>query len=93
MNRLAYRAGVTRAVSAPVGPGPLLGLSTTFRTSALNVAEEKAVIDEETALHVVVEKGMRESVSTVVGWLRSALVEGKGVWKNVVEVSGKCPLQ
>ncbi|KLO05758.1 hypothetical protein SCHPADRAFT_917689 [Schizopora paradoxa] len=81
---LAYRAGVTRAISAPVGPGPLLGLSTTFRTSALNGAEENAVIEEETALHVVVEKGMRESVSTIIGWLRSALAKGKGVWKKVV---------
>jgi hypothetical protein len=43
--RLAYRAGVTTAVSAPVSGGMFSGASVAFRTGAAHKLEEGAIVN------------------------------------------------
>ncbi|KAF5378365.1 hypothetical protein D9615_008768 [Tricholomella constricta] len=74
---LAYRSGVTRAVTAPVAGGFLAGLSTTIDTGASSAVEKGAVIQEETALHVSVSLGLGVSVSTQIATLRKLLHESE----------------
>ena len=46
---LAYRGGVLKAITAPVGARFYTGLSTTFATGALNKLDEDAVIQDRDA--------------------------------------------
>ena len=92
---LAYRNGVTKAITAPVSYGFYGGLSTTFSTGALNKLELDAVIQEENAVHVSIRHQFSgsPSVSTQVGVLRRLLLsppEGvAGRWfRGIAEV---CP--
>ncbi|KAI0266870.1 carbohydrate esterase family 9 protein [Gloeopeniophorella convolvens] len=72
---LAYRAGVTKAIVAPVHGGFFGGLGTSFSTGAVHKLEEGAVIQEITALHVSVRHfGRRPSVSTQIAALRGLLL-------------------
>lgn len=81
---LAYRAGVTRAVTAPIADGFLAGLSTTFDTGASSAVEKGAIIQEETALHLAVSLGLGVSVSTQIATLRRLLHDSTSdVWERV----------
>ncbi|GJE95448.1 carbohydrate esterase family 9 protein [Phanerochaete sordida] len=72
---LAYRSGVLKAITAPVGARFYAGLSTTFATGALNKLDEDAVIQDVNAVHVTVRHfGSTPSVSTQIGTLRRLLL-------------------
>ncbi|KAG6911405.1 hypothetical protein DXG01_016502 [Tephrocybe rancida] len=71
---LAYRSGVTRAISAPISNGFQAGLSTTFDTGASNILEKGAIPwQEDTALHIRVSQSLGVSVSTQIATLRRLL--------------------
>ncbi|KAJ7594051.1 hypothetical protein C8J56DRAFT_853905 [Mycena floridula] len=71
---LAYRAGVTRAVSVPQGSGLFHGIGTTVRLGAMNALEKGAIIEAETAIHIAVNPNMKPSVSTQIAALRELLL-------------------
>lgn len=74
--RLAYRAGVTKAIVAPVNSGFYGGLGTSFSTSAAHKLEDGAVLQEITALHVSVGHfGRKPSISTQIAALRGLLLK------------------
>jgi len=89
---LAYRAGVTTAISAPVAYGFLAGLSTAFSTGARHKLEAGAVVRPVTALHVHVGPGQGASVSTQIATLRRLLIGGEkhGTFQRVAQ--GEIPL-
>ncbi|KAF8662710.1 hypothetical protein AX16_001152 [Volvariella volvacea WC 439] len=93
---LAYRGGITKSITAPSngGSGLLLGLSTAFDLGAENVLEDGAILEEEVALHVYLDMGLKVSVSTQVATLRRLLFNardsGEGAWARVRE--GHIPL-
>lgn len=73
--RLAFRAGVTKAVVSPVHDGFFGGLGTSFSTGAVHKLADGAVIQEVTALHVSVGHfSSRPSISTQIATLRSLLL-------------------
>ncbi|KZT28937.1 carbohydrate esterase family 9 protein [Neolentinus lepideus HHB14362 ss-1] len=73
---LAYRFGVTKAVTAPINLGFISGLGVSFSTGAAHRLEEGAVIQEVTALHVSIgHTGATPSVSTQVAALRHLLLD------------------
>jgi hypothetical protein len=76
LTRLAYRDGVTTAITAPSGDF-LLGFSTAFATGANNALEKNAIIQDEVALHVAVARQSTggASVSTQIAALRHILFE------------------
>jgi len=71
---LAYRAGVSTAVTAPSGSGLVAGLSSAFATGALNALEKSALVEEEAALHVRVAHYGPSGVSTQIAVLRKMLL-------------------
>lgn len=76
-HRLAYRAGVTTGISAPLYRGFYGGLGTSFNLGAENKLEFGAVIHETTALHISVRHfGTQPSVSTQIAVLRQLLLSG-----------------
>lgn len=95
---LAYRSGVLKAITAPVGRRFYAGLSTTFSTGALNKLEEDAVIQDVNAVHVTVRHfGTAPSVSTQIGTLRRLLLQSSngaaGQWfKDISEVTNILPI-
>lgn len=88
--RLAYRAGVTTAISAPVSYSFLAGLGVAFSTGARHKLEHGAVVRSVTALHVHVGPGQGTSVSTQIATLRRLLMGGvkHGAFWHVARVSG-----
>jgi len=73
---LAYRAGVTKAIVAPVHSGFYGGLGTSFSTGAAHKLEDGAVVQEITALHVSVGHfGGKPSISTQIAALRGLLLK------------------
>ncbi|KAG6845273.1 hypothetical protein H0H87_011682 [Tephrocybe sp. NHM501043] len=88
---LAYRSGVSRAISAPITNGFLAGLSATFDTGATNALETGAITQEETALHIAVSQSLGVSVSTQIATLRRLLYHSTSeVWQRVQ--TGAIPL-
>ncbi|KIM80183.1 hypothetical protein PILCRDRAFT_73396 [Piloderma croceum F 1598] len=81
---LAYRGGVTTAVTAPSGEF-LLGLSTAFAVGASNALEKNAIIQDEASLHIAVSMQFTASVSTQIAALRRILYDAH-------VVSGDIPL-
>ncbi|KAF8530567.1 hypothetical protein BU17DRAFT_35761 [Hysterangium stoloniferum] len=78
---LAYRTGMTTAVTPPDHSGVVSGLSTFFSTGANHKLEKDAVIQDVAALHVTVgyQSNGSPSVSTQIALLRNLLSgEGKG---------------
>ncbi|KAG1765832.1 hypothetical protein EV702DRAFT_1272051 [Suillus placidus] len=69
---LAYRGGVTTAITAPSGAF-LQGISTAFSPGAAHARVENASIVDMVALHVVVSISSRIGVSTQVAALRNML--------------------
>lgn len=90
--RLAYRGGITTAISAPSGTF-LRGISTAFSPGAAHARVENASILDEVALHVAVSMNARASVSTQIAALRNVLFgEGRDeVLRRVREVGAFVP--
>ena len=87
--RLAYRNGVTTAVTAPSGnKGFLQGVSTAFSAGSPNALAKGAIIQEETALHITISLTLAPSVSTQIAALRSQLFESS--LKHWVRVRKVC---
>jgi len=74
--RLAYRSGVTSAITPPSSSGLLSGLSTVFSTGSSHALEQGAVLKPVTALHVGISMNGEKSVATQVGALRRILLSG-----------------
>ncbi|KAL0072430.1 hypothetical protein AAF712_000193 [Marasmius tenuissimus] len=70
---LAYRAGVTTAITAPMHSNFLSGLGTMFSTGSLHKLEKGAIIQGTTSLHVSVRHLGSPSVSTQIAVLRRML--------------------
>ncbi|KAI5115486.1 hypothetical protein M0805_007780 [Coniferiporia weirii] len=86
---LAYRAGVTSAITAPMSEGFLSGLSVHLSTGASYRHTPGAVIQDVTALHFTVGSAAGQpSFSTQVGTLRRLLTREQkgdlGYWLNKV---------
>ena len=87
MCRLAYRSGVTTAITAPSGTGFLQGLSTAFSVGSSYAVEPGAILQEETALHITISPSLGPSVSTQIAALRSQLFgSSEGPWVRVRKV-------
>lgn len=77
VNRLAYRSGVTSAITPPASAGVFGGISTAFFTGAAHKLQDHAVIKKVAALHVSVGAfGKQPSVSSQIAALRKALLGG-----------------
>lgn len=76
--RLAYRHGVTVAVSAPIHSSFLGGLSTAFSLGSPHKLEEGAVVQDVVAVHVKIAPEGVPSVSTQVAVLRNLLLRPSG---------------
>jgi len=88
---LAYRNGVTAAITAPSSTGFLKGLSTAFSAGSPNALARGAIVQEETALHIAISLSHTTSVSTQIAALRSQLFESSlRPWVRVRE--GHIPL-
>lgn len=91
---LAYRAGVTSGIVAPVASGMISGLGTVFDTGAPHRLFKSAVMQESTAFHVAI--GTSEvSISTQIATLRHLLFgNGKGALAAQFQqiLRGKLPL-
>ncbi|KAL8291602.1 hypothetical protein RQP46_001860 [Phenoliferia psychrophenolica] len=75
--KVAHEAGVTKAVTAPLGDGFFRGVSVAFRTNAPNVLDAHAIIKDVVALHVTVghfKLTQRASISTQIAELRGLLL-------------------
>ena len=84
--RIAYRSGVTTAVTAPKSSGFLVGLSAAFSTAGRHKLEEGALLQETTALHVSIHPVGTPSVSTQIAALRNLLLgETKGELAHATE--------
>lgn len=73
---LAYRAGVTSAITPPHAYGFLHGLSTAFSTGSAHKLEHGALIQNIAALHIGISMGSSLSVSTQIAALRRLLLGG-----------------
>jgi imidazolonepropionase-like amidohydrolase len=73
---LAYRSGVTSAVSAPTKRGLIQGLTVSFSTGARHRLERGAIASGITALHVALGHGRTDSVGTQIATLRRFLLGG-----------------
>lgn len=74
LSRLAYRDGITQAITAPTGKGFMRGLLTAFDIGARHSLEDGAIIQEVTALQVAISLDISVSVSTQIAALRSKLL-------------------
>ena len=87
-NRLAYRNGVTTAITAPTGEGFLQGVSTAFSAGSTNALAKGAIVQDETALHITISFSLAPSVSTQIAALRFQLFESSlKHWVRVRKVS------
>jgi len=71
---LAYRSGVTRGFTAPLGAGFFRGLGVAYSTGALHKLEKGAIVQKTTALHVYIGHLGQPSISTQVAALRKLLL-------------------
>ena len=75
VSRLAYRSGVSTAVTSPISGGLLGGLGTHFSLGARHKLEDGAVLNDVTAVHVaVLHQDGGPSVSTQIAALRRLLL-------------------
>ncbi|KAF8967824.1 carbohydrate esterase family 9 protein [Flammula alnicola] len=92
---LAYRSGVTVAVTAPIHDGFFSGLGTSFSLGASHKLEDGAIVQEVTAVHVSVRHLSGPSISTQIAVLRRQLrgpFKGEtGLWFKKVRL-GQIPL-
>ncbi|KAF8805276.1 hypothetical protein BYT27DRAFT_7297664 [Phlegmacium glaucopus] len=88
---LAYRSGVTTAITAPSGTGFLQGFSTAFSAGSPHALAPGGILQEETALHITISPSLPPSVSTQIAALRSQLFGSSvGPWVRVRK--GEVPL-
>ncbi|KDQ21348.1 hypothetical protein BOTBODRAFT_99933 [Botryobasidium botryosum FD-172 SS1] len=92
---LAYRAGVTTAITPPSSSGVIAGLSTAFYTGAEHKLEEGAVLKKIAALHVAIKHFAEQpSISSQIATLRTLLLSnetsGENWFREVAQ--GKIPL-
>ncbi|KAK6996805.1 composite domain of metallo-dependent hydrolase, partial [Favolaschia claudopus] len=89
---LAYRAGVTTAVVAPMGYDFMRGVGTAFATGASGALASNAIVQAETAMHIAIHPSMVASVSTQIATLRKLLLvdDSEGPWRRVR--NGEIPL-
>lgn len=85
---LAYRAGVTQAITPPSGSGFFLGVSTAFASGATGALERGAIAAEEVALHVRVSRSLTPSVSTQIAVLRRLVFSAPEVDLALDDISG-----
>ncbi|KAF5364694.1 hypothetical protein D9758_005624 [Tetrapyrgos nigripes] len=74
---LAYRAGVTKSITPPMGATSgkfLLGLSVAFDTAASNALGDCAIVKDVVALHLSMNHGMSVGVSAQVATLKRMLI-------------------
>ncbi|KAF9233435.1 hypothetical protein BU15DRAFT_53885 [Melanogaster broomeanus] len=93
---LAYRSGVSTAITSPISFGLLGGLSTHFFLGAKHQLEEGAVLKDVTAVHVsILHRSRGPSVSTQIAALRRLLlgpyIGERGAWFKAV-TKGELPL-
>ncbi|THH17725.1 hypothetical protein EW146_g3143 [Bondarzewia mesenterica] len=92
---LAYRAGVTTSVTAPLGGGFLAGLSVSFSLGSPHKLEKGALVQDVVALHVSIHHLSKTSVSTQIAALRRLLLNPPngeaGKWFEKV-TDGSIPL-
>ncbi|KAI0354145.1 composite domain of metallo-dependent hydrolase [Trametes cingulata] len=92
---VAYRAGVTAGVVAPLGGGILSGVSTAFALAAPHKLDDSAIIQATGGVHIAVHPVGVPSVSTQIAALRRLLLdppEGEtGHWFEKVQ-DGDVPL-
>lgn len=76
VQRLAYRSGVSTAITSPISDGLLGGLGTYFSLGAKHKLEREAVLSDVTAVHVAVLHQIAggPSVSTQIAALRRLLL-------------------
>ncbi|KIJ15978.1 hypothetical protein PAXINDRAFT_99322 [Paxillus involutus ATCC 200175] len=93
---LAYRSGVSTAVTSPISDGLLGGLSTHFSLGAKHRLEREAVLEDVTAVHVaVLHRTGGASVSTQIAVLRRLLLgpyTGERGARFEAVVKGELPL-
>ncbi|KAJ6555140.1 hypothetical protein DFH09DRAFT_1038104 [Mycena vulgaris] len=87
---LAYHAGVTTGITAPMGRGFMHGMSTAFDLGASGILDHGAVVQAETALYVTVSPSLSPSVSTQIAALGNLLFHEDGPWLRVRR--GEIPL-
>ena len=84
--RLAYRAGVTTGVVAPLSRGLISGFSAAFVTGARHKLAPGALVQAAGAVHVSLHPGRAASVSTQIAALRHLLLgETKGEMKKALD--------
>jgi hypothetical protein len=94
---LAYRSGVTTAVTPPTSRGPFAGLSVAINPGAAHKLEKGAIVQDAAALHVSIGHFGRSSpsISTQIAALRRLLLypgKGeKGQWVKQI-LAGNIPL-
>ncbi|KAK7472814.1 hypothetical protein VKT23_000921 [Stygiomarasmius scandens] len=92
---LAYRSGVTSAVTAPSHYNFYGGLATSFSTGSVHKLAPGAVIQEVTGVHMSVRHFGSPSVSTQIATLRRLLLETQegttGKWFTEI-LEGRVPL-
>ena len=76
--RLAYRSGVTDAITAPESSSLIAGFSAAFSTGAEGKLEKGAIVKDAVALHVCVSMSGSASVSTQIAALRKLLLPPAG---------------
>ncbi|KAL1742134.1 hypothetical protein HDZ31DRAFT_66247 [Schizophyllum fasciatum] len=81
---LAYRAGVTDAISAPESSGLISGFSAAFSTGASGKLERAAVMKDAVALHARVSMSSATSISTQIAALRKLLLPPSGEKKGLL---------
>ncbi|KAL1701180.1 hypothetical protein EV121DRAFT_212640 [Schizophyllum commune] len=75
---LAYRSGVTDAITAPESSSLIAGFSAAFSTGAEGKLEKGAVVKDAVALHVRVSVSGSASVSTQIAALRKLMLPPAG---------------
>lgn len=83
---MAYRAGVTKGITAPRAAGFLAGLSAAFGTGAAHKLAPGALVQGAGGLHVTIAPAGVPSVSTQIAALRRLLLgAGKGELGRALE--------
>lgn len=94
LHRLAYRAGVTTGITAPLTDGFLSGLGAAFGTGLPHRLTNGSLLQEVTALHFDLISSKKPSVSTAIAALRNLFlgqIEGELAVqiKKVISVCGR----
>lgn len=91
--RLAYRHGVTLAVTAPLHSSFLGGLSAAFSLGSPHKLEDGAIVQDVAAVHIKIAPEGVPSVSTQIAALRNLLLRPSGDaakhFEQVINVGGR----